>query len=82
MIVSRFHPPQRLILSILVLSGICSKLLHIYQHSGSIPWYLILLYFPTFFILETLLFVAVWGVLHLTTGWYAVLAMIGSGILA
>lgn len=81
MIVTRFHHPQRLILSILVLSGICSKLLHIYQHR-SLPLYLLALYFPTFFIQEILLFVAVWLLLYTTTGRWSVAAVIGSAIVA
>lgn len=81
MIVTRFHHPQRLILSILVLSGICSKLLHIYQHR-SLPLYLLALYFPTFFIQEVLLFITVWILLYKTTGRWSVAAVIGSAIVA
>ncbi|CAG7939130.1 unnamed protein product [Penicillium nalgiovense] len=81
MIVTRFHHPQRLILSILVLSGLCSKLLHIYQHR-SLPLYLLALYFPTFFIQEVLLFVAVWILLYTTSGRWSVAAIIISAIVA
>lgn len=81
MIVTRFHHPQRLILSILVLSGLCSKLLHIYQHR-SLPLGLLALYFPTFFIQEVLLFVAVWILLYITSGRWSVVAVIISAIVA
>ncbi|CAG8945350.1 unnamed protein product [Penicillium salamii] len=81
MIVPRFHQPQRLILSVLVLSGVCSKLLHIYQHR-SLPLSLLALYFPTFFIQEILLFVTVWILLHTTSGRWSVAAVIGSAFIA
>ena len=75
-------PPHSLIFSILVLSGLCSKGLHIYQHADSIPLYLLALFFPTFFIVETILFVAVCSLLLFTSGWYATAAAIASGCLA
>ena len=81
MLTSRFYLPQRVILALLVVSGLCSKLLRIYQYR-SLPLYRLFIYFPTFFILETLLFVAVWAVLHTTSGQYAVVAVIGTGLLA
>ncbi len=81
MIVVRFHHPQRLILSVLVLSGICSKLLHIYQHR-SLPLSLLALYFPTFFIQEALLFIAVWILLYTTSGRWSVAAVVVSGLIA
>ncbi|CAI7630328.1 unnamed protein product [Penicillium bialowiezense] len=81
MIVPRFHQPQRLILSVLVLSGVCSKLLHIYQHR-SLPLPLLALYFPTFFIHEILLFVTVWVFLYTTTGRWSVAAVIGAAFIA
>lgn len=79
---SRFAPPHCLILSILVLSGLFSKALHIYQHADSVPLYLLALYSPTFFISEIILFVAVCAVLHFTSGWYSTAAMIASGFLS
>ncbi|KAJ5779383.1 hypothetical protein N7457_007103 [Penicillium paradoxum] len=81
MIVVRFHHPQRLILSVLVLAGLCSKLLHIYQHR-SLPLYLLALYFPTFFIQEILLCVAVWILLYTTSGRWSVAAVVLSSIVA
>ncbi|KAJ5449079.1 hypothetical protein N7445_003900 [Penicillium cf. griseofulvum] len=78
---TRFHHPQRLILSVLVLSGLCSKLLHIYQHR-SLPLYLLALYFPTFFIQELLLFIAVWILLYTTSGRWSVAAVTSSAIVA
>lgn len=81
MIVPRFHQPQRLILSVLVLSGVCSKLLHIYQHR-SLPLPLLALYLPTFFIQEILLFVTVWILLYTTTGRWSVAAVIGAAFIA
>lgn len=81
MIVPRFHQPQRFILAVLVLSGVCSKLLHIYQHR-SLPFYLLALYFPTFFIQEILLFVAVWTLLYTTSGRWSVAAVLGSAVIA
>jgi hypothetical protein len=81
MSVVRFHHPQRLILSVLVLSGLCSKLLHIYQHR-SLPFYLLALYFPTFFIQEALLFVAVWILLYTTAGRWSVAAVVVSALIS
>jgi hypothetical protein len=81
MISTRFHHPQRLILAVVVLSGLCSKLLHIYQHR-SLPLYLLALYFPTFFIIESLLFAVVWLLLYTTSGRWSVAAVVVSALLA
>jgi uncharacterized membrane protein YvlD (DUF360 family) len=81
MISTRFHHPQRLILAVLVLSGLCSKLLHIYQHR-SLPLYLLALYFPTFFIEEVLLFGIVWLLSYTTSGRWSVAAVVISALLA
>jgi hypothetical membrane protein len=81
MISTRFHHPQRLILAVLVLSGLCSKLLHIYQHR-SLPLYLLALYFPTFFIEEVLLFGIVWLLLYTTSGRWSVAAVVISALFA
>jgi hypothetical protein len=81
MISTRFHHPQRLIFAVLVLSGLCSKSLHIYQHR-SLPVYLLALYFPTFFIEEVLLFGIVWLLLYTTSGLWSVAAVVISALLA
>lgn len=81
MVVSSSQLGQRFILSVLVISGLYSKLLHIYQHR-SLPLYAIVLYFPTFFVEEVLLFVAVWLALNKTSGWAKSLALIVSAFIA
>ncbi|KAJ5101715.1 hypothetical protein NUU61_003937 [Penicillium alfredii] len=73
---------QRLILSVLVLSGISSKLLRLYQHYQSMPFSLFVIYFPTFFVPEIFLFIAVWALLYNASGRFAVATAIGAGFLA
>jgi hypothetical protein len=77
------HPPslRRLILSVLVVSGIASKLLHLHQHWTVLFGYEVV-YFPTLFIHETLLFVAVWLLLFKTAGLLSALGLIISMSLA
>jgi hypothetical protein len=56
------------IFSLLVVSVTSSKVLHLFQHVSSLPGSQFALYFPTFFIIETLLFVTGWGLLFKLTG--------------
>lgn len=69
-------------LSLLVVSALSSKVIHLYQHAGSIPPFLFVLYFPTFFILEALLAVAAWFLLNRTHGAKSALATVVVGLLA
>ncbi|OQE39201.1 hypothetical protein PENCOP_c007G03632 [Penicillium coprophilum] len=56
------------VLSLLIVSVTSSKLLHLLQHASSLPGIQFALYFPTFFIIETLLCITAWGLLFKTTG--------------
>lgn len=67
--------------SVLVVSALSSKLLHLLQHVNSVPTPLFIVYFTTFFIQEAILFVAVWFLLQKTSGGKNVLATVFSGIL-
>lgn len=68
MIVSRSHFVRPFLLSLLVVSTFASKALHLIQHAHSISPILLVLYFPTFFIFETLLSVGAWFLLNRTIG--------------
>jgi hypothetical protein len=68
MLASRQPFIRPFLLSILVVSALTSKLLHLFQHAGSIPTALLALYFPTFFIQEILLSAATWFLLQKPTG--------------
>ncbi|KAJ5866301.1 hypothetical protein N7534_000854 [Penicillium rubens] len=68
MIVSRQSSIRPFIVSLLVVSVASSKVLHLLQHASSLPGSQLALYFPTFFIIETLLCVAAWGLLFKSTG--------------
>lgn len=68
MLVSRSSWLRPLLLSLLVVSSLASKLLHLYQHVSSISPLLLTVYFPTFFILEFLLYATAWFLLNRTHG--------------
>ncbi|KAJ5610483.1 hypothetical protein N7510_007202 [Penicillium lagena] len=68
-----------LVFSLLVVSALSSKTLHLFQHAGSLPSALFVLYFPTFFIQEAFLFAGAWFLLHKTTGLRSVF---GAGLTA
>lgn len=68
MIVSRSHSLRPFLLSLLVVPALASKALHLFQHTHSLSPLLLALYFPTFFVLEILLFVAAWFLLNRTYG--------------
>lgn len=68
MIVTRPALIRPFTLSLLVVSALSSKALHLAQHAASIPPTRLILYFPTLFMQETLLFVCAWFLLHKTTG--------------
>ncbi|KAJ5543206.1 hypothetical protein N7535_005635 [Penicillium sp. DV-2018c] len=78
MILTRQSFIRSFIVSVLVVSVISSKLLHLFQHASSLPWSHLALYFPTFFILETLLCLAIWGLLFKLTGFKSLLGLIFS----
>ncbi|KAJ5503284.1 hypothetical protein N7463_006158 [Penicillium fimorum] len=66
--IPRQSSTRPLIISLLVVSVTSSKVLHLLQHASSLPGIQFALYFPTFFIVETLLFVTAWGLLFKFTG--------------
>ena len=68
MLVSRSSWLRSLLLSLLVVSALVSKVLHLYQHAASISPLLFVLYFPTFFFLEILLAAGAWFLLNRTHG--------------
>lgn len=68
MIIPRQSSIRPFIVSLLVVSVISSKVLHLLQHAFSLPGGQFAIYFPTFFILETLLCVAAWELLFKFTG--------------
>lgn len=82
MIVSRSQFWQPFLLSILAVSVLSSKALHLFEHAHSIPPYNFVVYFPTFFIQDALLCIAIWLLLHVTSGVKSIVAVIVSGILA
>ncbi|KGO60274.1 Alkaline phosphatase-like, alpha/beta/alpha [Penicillium expansum] len=68
MIIARQSFIRPFIFSLLVVSVTSSKVLHLLQHASSLPGGQFALYFPTFFILETLLCVAAWELVFKFTG--------------
>ncbi|KAF9241679.1 hypothetical protein DTO012A7_7349 [Penicillium roqueforti] len=68
MIIPRQSSIRPFIVSLLVVSVISSKVLHLLQHAFSLPGGQFAIYFPTFFILEILLCVAAWELLFKFTG--------------
>ncbi|KAJ5207010.1 hypothetical protein N7472_003458 [Penicillium cf. griseofulvum] len=66
--IQRLSFTRPFIVSLLVVSVTSSKVLHLLQHASSLPGSQFALYFPTFFIVETLLFVTGWGLLFKVTG--------------
>lgn len=70
------------LLSLLVVSAVSSKALHLYQHGGSLPLARLTLYFPTFFIQEGILFGAAWTLLQRSTGVRALAGTIATAIIA
>ncbi|RJE18711.1 Sulfatase domain protein [Aspergillus sclerotialis] len=68
MMVSRSHSLRPFLLSLLVVPALASKALHLFQHTHSLSPLLLALYFPTFFVLEILLFVVAWFLLNRTYG--------------
>ncbi|OGE48791.1 hypothetical protein PENARI_c026G09232 [Penicillium arizonense] len=63
----------RLLFSLLAVCVGLSKGLHLLQHASSIPRAHFVIYFPTFFILETLLCVSAWVLLFKCTGLKSIL---------
>lgn len=76
MIASRQPFVRPFLLSVLVVSALTSKVLHLFQHAGSIPAALLALYFPTFFIQEVLLSGTAWFLLQKLTGLRAIAGLI------
>lgn len=68
MIIARQSFIRPFIFSLLVVSVASSKVLHLLQHVSSLPGGQFALYFPTFFILETLLCIAAWELLFKLKG--------------
>ncbi|EKV15770.1 Alkaline phosphatase-like, alpha/beta/alpha [Penicillium digitatum] len=68
MIIARQSFIRPFIVSLLVVSVISSKVLHLLQHASSLPGGQFALYFPTIFIFETLLCIVAWGLLFKSTG--------------
>lgn len=68
MIIARQSSVRPFIFSLLAVSVTSSKVLHLLQHASSLPGGQFVLYFPTFFILETLLCTAAWALLFKFTG--------------
>jgi hypothetical protein len=72
MIITR-QSSVRLLFSLLAVCVGLSKGLHLLQHASSIPRAHFVIYFPTFFILETLLCVSAWLLLFKCTGLKSIL---------
>ena len=68
MIVARQYHVRPYILSLLAVSTLSSKALHLSQHATSLPLTKFILYFPTFFIQDFLLLIGAWFLLHRSTG--------------
>ncbi|KAJ5895240.1 hypothetical protein N7495_006931 [Penicillium taxi] len=75
MIVARQSFIRPYLLSLLAVSAVSSKALHLLQHFGSVPQTQLILFFPTFFIQEALLLGAVWFILQRSTGLRSTLAV-------
>jgi hypothetical protein len=73
---SSMRPLTRFAYSLLAISVLLSKGLHLLQHASSIPRVHFAIYFPTFFILETLLCVSAWLLLFQCTGVKSVLGTV------
>ncbi|KAJ5788348.1 hypothetical protein N7457_003338 [Penicillium paradoxum] len=76
MIAPRQSSIRPFIASLLAVSVISSKLLHLFQHVASLPLGQFLIYFPTFFILETLLCIGAWALLFKLTGLKSILGTV------
>lgn len=81
MIVSRQSFIRQFVLSLLVVSALSSKGLHLYQHGGSLPRARFILYFLTFFIQEGILFGTAWALLQRSTGVLSVVGTIATAII-
>jgi hypothetical protein len=82
MITQRQYVVRPFMLSLLVVSAISSKALHLYQHGGSLPLAQLIIYFPTFFIQEGVLFGAAGILLQRSTGVRALAGTIATAIIA
>lgn len=82
MILVRANALRPFLFSLTVISALTSKVLRIYQHVGSVNPFLLGLFSPTFFVLESLLFVGVWYLLQRTSGWKYTAGTLVSGFLA
>lgn len=70
------------ILSLLIVSALSSKALHLYQHGGSLPRAQFILYFLTFFIQEGILFGTAWALLQRSVGVLSLVGTIATAIIA
>ncbi|KAJ5156738.1 hypothetical protein N7492_009541 [Penicillium capsulatum] len=72
MIIIRSSLLRPFLLSLLLVSALSSKLLHLSQHASSLPAAQFILFLPTFFLQEALLCGAAWFLLTRSTGWKAI----------
>lgn len=81
MIVARSYLLRPFLLSLVVVATLSAKVVHLFLHVHSVPLASFLLYFPTFFIQDCLLFLGTWFLLHKTSGVAGTLGLLIAGFL-
>jgi hypothetical protein len=81
MIVPRSRQLRSFLLSLIVVSTLSAKAVHLLLHSHSVPRYAFVLYFATFFIVDIFLFVGSWSILHRTSGAWGPVGLFIGGLL-
>ena len=77
-----FRLSRPFLFSLLVVSILASKLLHLFQHVHTIPPLRFVLYFPTFFVQDVVVAIAGRLLLHNGTGALSVVGLLFGGFLA
>lgn len=77
-----FRLSRPFLFSVFVVSVVASKLLHLFQHAHTIPPLRFILYFPTFFIQDAIVSIALRLLLHGGSGALSVAGLVIGGFLA
>lgn len=70
-----------LLFSLVVVTTVASKILHLYQHIRSVPYLSFLLYLPTFFLTDLVVCVLAWTLLSIFPGAWGTAALVVVAIL-
>lgn len=74
--ISRVNRWRQFVLSLIVVSTLAAKVIHLILHVRSVPRHLFLLYLPTFFITDAILFATTWALLFKTSGIWSTLGAV------